>query len=290
MHHPCWHLQIVAHADRGPLPADPRQQGLQRQRFRLEMQLQRADPRRDIDDPFPGLPFKGLHQGMDAKAQHQIQLRLTGLQQQMGITGEARHQAFVGVTAGHHHRRGERHRLPGNVLRLQGRQLRATACRQPPGGGYVHRHKAHFIPRLKLAQLPEIGFDHRHRADEAPEAWAVRPEDHRHIAGKIHGPHGIGVVMNIRGMQPGFAAAVTGPDRLRPDQAHAGAAGVKMHFPVGGKKGRHIRRGKELRRAVGTINHPQRTDVRQRGAQPCGKRRAFPCLNQRRKMQHVASA
>lgn len=104
MHHPCWHLQIVAHADRGPLPADPRQQVLQRQRFRLEMQLQGADPRRDINDPFPGLLLKGLHQGMDAKAQHQIQLRLTGLQQQMGIAGEARHQAFVSVAAGHHHR------------------------------------------------------------------------------------------------------------------------------------------------------------------------------------------
>jgi hypothetical protein len=28
MHHPCRHLQIVAHADRGPLLADPSKQGL----------------------------------------------------------------------------------------------------------------------------------------------------------------------------------------------------------------------------------------------------------------------
>lgn len=69
-----------------------------------------------------------------------------------------------------------------------------------------------------------------------PQAWAVGAEDHRHIAGEIHRANGVRVVMNVRRVQPRFAAAVAYPFRFRANQAHARAAGVKMYLPLGGKK------------------------------------------------------
>jgi hypothetical protein len=41
------------------------------------------------------MTLQGLHQRMSAKTQHQIQLRLANLQQQVGIAGKPRHQAFI---------------------------------------------------------------------------------------------------------------------------------------------------------------------------------------------------
>jgi len=116
MHHARRHLQIVAQANRGPLAAHPGQQRLQGQGFRLEMDLQRADPRRDINHAFCGLRLQGLHQGMNAETQHQIQLRLPGFQQQVGIAGKARHQAFIRLAAGHDDRRRQGRGLPGYRL------------------------------------------------------------------------------------------------------------------------------------------------------------------------------
>lgn len=81
MHHARGNLEIVANAHRRPFRAHPCQQRLQGQGFRLEVNLQRADPRRQVDDPRPGLRLQRLHQRVDTKAQNQIQLRLSGLQQ-----------------------------------------------------------------------------------------------------------------------------------------------------------------------------------------------------------------
>ena len=114
--------------------------------------------------------------------------------------------------------------------------------------------------------MPEVGFNNGDRTDETAEARPVRPEDHRHIAGKIDRAHRVRIIVNIRRMQSRFAAAVAGPQRLGSNQAHAGAAGVKMNLPVGGEKSRDIRRRKKLRRAVGAINHPQRSHLRKRRA------------------------
>ena len=170
MHHPCWHLQIVAHADRGP-PRGPTPAGSPAPAFPAGNAA--------AGERIPGVISMIPSRACSSRACIRAWMRKRSTRSSSAspasssrwVSPERRATAFVSVAAGHHHRRGKRHRLPGNVLRLQGRQLRATACRQPPGGGDVHRHKAHFIPALKLAQLPEIGFDHRHRADEAPEVW-----------------------------------------------------------------------------------------------------------------------
>ncbi|MCS6067709.1 hypothetical protein LNO81_14605 [Klebsiella variicola subsp. variicola] len=84
---------------------------------------------------------------MDAKAQHQIQLASPASSGRWVSPERRATQAFVGVTAGHHHRRGERHRLPGNVLRLQGSP--APRDDLPPAAGRWGTStatKAHFIP------------------------------------------------------------------------------------------------------------------------------------------------
>ena len=68
-----------------------------------------------------------------------------------------------------------------------------------------------------------FGRDHRGRADEAAEARAVGAEDDRHVAGEIDRADGVGVVVDVGGMQARLAAVGAGPARLRADQAHAGA-------------------------------------------------------------------
>jgi hypothetical protein len=118
----------------------------------------------------------------------------------------------------------------------------SCARRQPPGGGNIHATKRTLSPAFSWPSC-QIGFDHRDRADKAPEARAIRAEDHRHIAGKINRANGIRVIVNIRRMQPRFAAAVTGPLRFRPISRTPVRLEL-MHFPLGGEKGRHIRRGK----------------------------------------------
>ena len=132
------------------------------------------------------------------------------------------------------------------------------------GGLEVHGIKANLVTGLELAELPKIRLDHRHRAHKPAQAWPVRPQDHRHVPGEIHRADGIGVVMDIRRMQPCFTAIRACPKRLRPDQPDTGAAGVEMHFPLRGEEGVDVRRQEVFRRAVGAINHPQCADLRQR--------------------------
>ena len=54
------------------------------------------------------------------------------------------------------------------------------------------------------------------RADEAAEARTVRAEDDRHVAGEVHGADRIGVVVDVRGMQAGFAAVGARPSGFGP--------------------------------------------------------------------------
>ena len=95
--------------------------------------------------------------------------------------------------------------------------------------------------------------------------------------------------MNIRRMQPGFAAAVAGPDRLGPIRRTPVRLELKCTSQSVAKRSPYTP-GQRTRRAVGTIDHPQRSHCRKLSAQPCRKRRAFRGLSRRCKMQHVAGA
>jgi hypothetical protein len=96
--------------------------------------------------------------------------------------------------------------------------------------------EAQGIAGAQLPELPQISLDHGRRADEATQAGAVRPEDHRHVAGEVDRADRVGVVMDVGRVQPGLAAVGRAPIRVWADQTHAGAAGVVMHLPVGAKK------------------------------------------------------
>ena len=99
-------------------------------------------------------------------------------------------------------------------------------------------------------------MDHRGGADKSAQRRAVRPQDHRHIAGKIHGAKRVGVIVNIGRMHPRLAAVRARPGRFGADQANTGAAGVVVHLPAGRKKVRDILFGKKLRRAMRAVNDP----------------------------------
>ncbi|MNO95003.1 hypothetical protein D3C76_866360 [compost metagenome] len=231
---------------------------------------------------------------MGAEAQNEVQLRLADFQQQVGIAGEVGDQAGVIHTDVQHDGGLERcsiycrselcsrsvwHR---RCSRAELAPTKSSRC------GDIHRLEAHLVSRLQLTQLPQVRLDHRHRADEAAKARAVRAEDDRHVAGEVHRADGVRVVVDVRRMQAGLAAAVAHPFRFRADQAHAGAAGVEVHFPVGGEEGLDIGRGEIFRRAVRAVDHADAAQRRQRFAEFGGQAGAGFGVLQRLQMQHVA--
>ena len=99
------------------------------------------------------------------------------------------------------------------------------------------------VAGLELADFPELGVDDGGRADEAAEAGAIGAEDDGHVAGEIDGADGVGVVVNVGGVQAGFAAIAARPRGLGADEADAGAVGIVVDFPGGGEEGFDVVRG-----------------------------------------------
>ena len=149
------------------------------------------------------------------------------------------------------------------------------------------RRKAHFIAGLELAELPQVGLDDGHWADEAAQARAVWAEDHRHVAGEVHRANRIGVVVDVGGVQAGFAAAVAYPLRFGADQAHAGSAGVEVHFPSSAEKGVDVAFGEIFRRAMGSVDHADFAHGRQCRAEFSRQLCVGLAIGQRQQVQHV---
>ena len=102
-----------------------------------------------------------------------------------------------------------------------------------------NRFEAQLIPGAELPQLPAVDLGHRGGADKAPEARAVGPEDDGHIAGEVDGAKGVGVVVDVRGVEPRVPAVLPHPLRLWPKEANACARGVVVHFPLARVEGVH---------------------------------------------------
>ncbi len=96
----------------------------------------------------------------------------------------------------------------------------------------VYAMKLNGIARLELAHLPQLSLHKGDRTDEATQTGTIRTEYDRHVAGEIHRADGIGIVMNVGGMQAGFTPIATRPLRLGTNQAHTGTTGVVMHLPI----------------------------------------------------------
>ena len=151
-----------------------------------------------------------------------------------------REHAVVAV-AGRRDHRGER-RAPVDVDGAQ---------RRCPVG--AHRHEPHGVAGRQLAELPPVAADDGDRADEAAEARPVRAEQDRRVAGEVKRANAVGVVVDVRRVQPGLAAVGAGPLRLRPVEPHAGAVGVEVHGVVGADERVDVGAGEELGRAVRTL-------------------------------------
>ncbi len=119
------------------------------------------------------------------------------------------------------------------------------------------RLETHGVAGLELAQLPEVRLDDGGRADKTAQRRPIRPQDHRHVAGEIHGADGVGVVVDVGGMHARLATVPTGPLRFGPDQADTGAVGVVVDLPVRAEKGLHVRFGEEFRGAMGPVGAAQ---------------------------------
>jgi hypothetical protein len=75
----------------------------QRQLLGLVVHLQRADAGRQVDHTVQVFAFQGLHQGVAAEAQDEIQFRRADFQQQVGIAGESGDQAGIVLADVQHH-------------------------------------------------------------------------------------------------------------------------------------------------------------------------------------------
>ena len=95
----------------------------------------------------------------------------------------------------------------------------------------VNGAEADLVAGAELADLPELGVDDGGRTDEAAETGAIGTEDDGHVAGEIDRADGVGVVVNVGGVQAGFAAVFARPFGLGSDQADAGAVGVVVDLP-----------------------------------------------------------
>ncbi len=91
------------------------------------------------------------------------------------------------------------------------------------------------------------------RADESAQARPVRAEQDRGVAGEVQSAHAVGVVVNVRRVQAGFAAVGARPLRLGSFESHAGAIGVEVHGVVGADQGLDVGAGEELRCGVRTL-------------------------------------
>ncbi len=83
----------------------------------------------------------------------------------------------------------------------------AAVCRVLGADG----HEAQPVVGRQLPDLPAIRRDHRERADEAAQRGPVGAEDDRHVAGKVDRADGIGIVVDVRRVQPGLAAVLARP-------------------------------------------------------------------------------
>ena len=115
--------------------------------------------------------------------------------------------------------------------------------------------ETHRVARLELPHFPKLRLNNGRGAHEAAEAWPVRPENDGHVAGEIHRAHRVGVVVDVRRMQPRLAAVRARPLWFWADEPHTGRVRVVVNFPRGAEEHLDVIVGKKIRRAVRAIEH-----------------------------------
>ena len=214
MHDARGDLDLIDGRKLGLGPLQNRAQPGQRQPPRVVVNLQRADAGREVDDAGKLVALEPLHERVRAEAQREVEHERAVFDQQI-LVARAAVAHFDPVLRGrevkHDRRRDLRRRgeggggLEAGRLRIRGKRvfnagiLRALHFHRLRVG---ERDEAHGVAGLELAHLPELGLHDGHRADETAEARPVRAEDDRHVAGEIDRADGVGVVVDVRGVQP----------------------------------------------------------------------------------------
>ena len=206
---------------------------------RIEMDLQRTNARRQIDDSGGFARAEQVEQRLHLEAQHQVERRRAELHQQVAFAGAP--HADRGM------RGGRRPRRAGSSGLSAGTAALARGWRDTP--------EPQLVAGTQLADFPQLRIDDGHRADEAAETGPIGAEDHRHVAGEIDAADGVGIVVNVGGMQSRLAAIGARPVRLGADQPHAGATGVVVHFPVRREERIDVGVREEVRCAVRPVGH-----------------------------------
>ncbi len=155
--------------------------------------------------------------------------------------------------------------------------------------------EVHGVAGLELAELPQLRLHDGRRADKAAEAGAIGAEQDGHVAGEVDGADGVGVVVNVGGMQARLAAIGPRPLGLGSDQPHAGAIALVVHLPVGREEHLDIFFGEEIGRGMRSEEHTDLPGARQLGhevlqAEATGLRAGPACLCSVEEMKHIAGA
>ena len=75
------------------------------------------------------------------------------------------------------------------------------------------RAEDYLVAGLQLAKFPEFAARHDRGTDEPAKARTVGSQNDRHVAGEIDRADGVGVVVNVGGMQACLAAVGARPLR-----------------------------------------------------------------------------
>ncbi len=132
----------------------------------------------------------------------------------------------------------------------------------------IHALKLQAVARGELPELPQVCGDDDEGADEPAERRAIGSQDDGHVTREVDRSDGIGIVVNIRGVQPRFTPVSPGPLRLGANEAHTRAIGVVVHLPTRAEDDVDVRAREEVRRSVRPIEHAHAPAARQRGLQP----------------------
>ncbi len=231
----------------------------------VKVDLQGANSGGQINDPGKLTPFQPLHQGMDTKAEIQIQNQRTVLYQDVRVAGspvddagpvsisrEFGEDGFVAVLCAHLQKTrrscgqgGERF----NLMFLRGLKSFRLSDRETA--------ETEGISRLELSEFPEFRIDHDGGTDETAQAGSIWSKQNGHIPREIDRAHRVGIVMEIRRMKTCFTAVRSSPFRLRSDQSDPCPVGIIVNFPVGGKKGIDVFGSKKVGSAMGSIEDCQ---------------------------------
>ena len=216
--------------------------------------LQRPDPGGQVDDAGQVHPLQFEVEGVDPQPQLQVQDDRAVLDQEVPVAlppvGDLRPGA-MGVQASQDPLVVDRRRAAARFGR--GKPQQGLLLSLGPGRLGVRDHlEAQGVARRELADLPQVGGDHHKGTDEATQGRAVGSQDDRHVAGEVDRADGVGVVVDVRGMQARLAAIPARPLRPGPHQANPRSVGIVVHLPFDPADHGDVGRREEVRRPVGS--------------------------------------